>query len=177
MAAATRSAARPCAQCAIFVVGLELEAVLRIQVRSGANMTSDSQLRWIGPDKGAIHLPDRAIVNAVWESCSRKRGQATLALFCDFSPEELVRAVDFRYYGLHHAGRGTALVSGQRRQGRTHRDALRRQGFPATPVGGLARLSDDKIRALCADAVATAFRTSNQGRPQLETTAAGVRSY
>ncbi|MDR5667835.1 fuconate dehydratase, partial [Burkholderia cenocepacia] len=61
------------------------------------HVTSDSQLRWIGPDKGAIHLATGAVVNAVWDLWAKAAGKPLWRLVADMSPEELVRAIDFRY--------------------------------------------------------------------------------
>ena len=59
--------------------------------------TGDSQLRWLGPDKGVIHLATAAIVNAVWDLWAKSEGKPLWKLLADMSPEELVRCIDFRY--------------------------------------------------------------------------------
>ena len=57
----------------------------------------DSQLRWIGPEKGVIHLATAAVVNAVWDLFAKHEGKPLWKLLCDMSPEQLVALVDFRY--------------------------------------------------------------------------------
>src|SRR5882672_693991 len=141
------------------VVGLELEAVAADPGAFWRHMTSDSQLRWIGPDKGAIHLATGAIVNAVWDLLAKAAGKPLWRYVCDFCPEELVRAVDFRYLtDSITPAEALALVSG-RSAGKAERIAtLERQGYPCyTTSAGWLGYSDDKIRALCADAVAHGF--------------------
>ncbi len=58
-------------------------------------ITGDSQLRWIGPDKGAIHLATAAIVNAVWDMWAKREGKPVWKLLVDMTPEQLVRCLDF----------------------------------------------------------------------------------
>src|SRR3954470_8445499 len=60
-------------------------------------ITGDSQLRWVGPDKGVIHLATAALVNAVWDLWAKSVGKPVWRLLCEMSPEEIVRCIDFRY--------------------------------------------------------------------------------
>ena len=60
-------------------------------------ITGDSQLRWVGPEKGVIHLATAAVVNAVWDLWAKAEGKPVWRLLCDMSPEEIVRCIDFRY--------------------------------------------------------------------------------
>src|SRR5207249_3696045 len=57
----------------------------------------DSQLRWIGPEKGVIHLATAAVVNAVWDLYAKSEGKPLWQLLADMSPEQLVACIDFRY--------------------------------------------------------------------------------
>jgi L-fuconate dehydratase len=59
--------------------------------------TGDSQLRWIGPEKGAIHLATAAVINAVWDLWAKAAGKPVWKLVADMSPEEFIRCIDFRY--------------------------------------------------------------------------------
>ena len=79
------------------VVGLELSWIAADMGRFWRHVTSDSQLRWIGPDKGAIHLATGAVVNAVWDLWAKAEGKPVWRLVADMSPAELVRCIDFRY--------------------------------------------------------------------------------
>ena len=119
-------------------------------------LVGDSQLRWIGPEKGVIHLATAAVVNAVWDLFAKPAGKPLWKLVADMTPEEIVALVDFRYI--------TDALSPERAlerlralaPGRAQREAeLRREGYPAytTSVGWLG-YDDDKIRGLCRAALA-----------------------
>src|SRR5690625_7528749 len=60
-------------------------------------ITGDSQLRWIGPEKGVIHLATVAVVNAAWDLWAKSEGKPVWRLVADMSPEQIVRLIDFRY--------------------------------------------------------------------------------
>src|SRR3977135_3124527 len=60
-------------------------------------LTGDSQLRWVGPEKGVIHLATAAIVNALWDLWAKTAGKPLWKLLADMTPEEFVRCVPFRY--------------------------------------------------------------------------------
>jgi len=79
------------------VVGLRLDDVAADPGAFWRTLTGDSQLRWIGPEKGAIHLATAALVNAVWDLWAKAEGKPLWRLVCDMTPAELVRCVDFRY--------------------------------------------------------------------------------
>ncbi len=80
------------------VVGLDLAWIKENPGRFWRqHVTSDSQLRWIGPDKGAIHLATGAVVNAVWDLMAKQAGKPVWRLVAEMSPEEIVDIVDFRY--------------------------------------------------------------------------------
>ncbi|TAN00338.1 MAG: hypothetical protein EPN45_14575 [Rhizobiaceae bacterium] len=61
------------------------------------HLTGDSQLRWLGPDKGVMHLATAAVVNAVWDLWSKRDGKPVWQLVADMTPEEIVRCIDFSY--------------------------------------------------------------------------------
>lgn len=79
------------------VTGLELDWIAEDMGRFWHHITGDSQLRWIGPDKGAIHLATGAVVNAAWDLWAKSEGKPVWQLVAEMSPEELVRCIDFRY--------------------------------------------------------------------------------
>ena len=72
------------------VVGLDMAWVAEDMGRFWRHITSDSQLRWIGPDKGAIHLATGAVVNAVWDLWAKLEGVPVWKLVSRMSPEEIV---------------------------------------------------------------------------------------
>ena len=60
-------------------------------------LASDSQMRWVGPEKGVVHLAQSAVVNAVWDLWAKAKGKPVWRLVAEMSPEEYVRCIDFRY--------------------------------------------------------------------------------
>src|SRR5688572_95216 len=79
------------------VVGKSLAAITANLGDFWRHITGDSQLRWIGPEKGAIHLATAAVVNAVWDLYAKHEGKPLWKLLADMSPERLVSCIDFRY--------------------------------------------------------------------------------
>src|SRR5205823_6466389 len=79
------------------VRGLTLEQIKADMAGFWRRLTSDSQLRWVGPEKGVLHLATAAVVNAVWDLWAKLEGKPLWKLLADMSPEELVRCIDFRY--------------------------------------------------------------------------------
>ena len=79
------------------VVGRTLEGITGDMRAFWRALASDGQLRWLGPEKGVMHLATAAIVNAVWDLWAKTRGKPLWQLLVDLSPEEIVAAVDFRY--------------------------------------------------------------------------------
>jgi L-fuconate dehydratase len=138
------------------VVGRRTEALFADMGTFWRELVGDSQLRWIGPEKGVIHLATAAVVNAVWDLFAKTSDKPLWKLLVDMTPEELVALVDFRYI--------TDAISPERALDRlrslaptrAEREAeLRRDGYPAysTSVGWLG-YDDDKIRRLCREALA-----------------------
>ena len=141
------------------VVGRSLESISADMRGFWRSLASDTQLRWLGPEKGVIHLATAAVVNAVWDLSAKRQGKPLWKLLADMAPEELVSCVDFRYIAdalapeeavdlLRDARRGAAARErGDRRLrlpglhdlGRLAR--LRgRQGGVARPRGARGRL-------------------------------------
>ena len=75
------------------VVGLDLDWIEADPGRFWRHVTGDSQLRWIGPDKGAMHLATGAVVNAVWDLWAKSMGKPVWRLVADMTPEELVQSI------------------------------------------------------------------------------------
>jgi L-fuconate dehydratase len=116
----------------------------------------DSQLRWIGPEKGVIHLATAALVNAVWDLWAKAEGKPLWRLLADMTPEELVRCVDFRYVTDALTPADAVALLEERAAGRAERaETARREGVPAysTSVGWLG-FSDDEVRRRARAAVA-----------------------
>lgn len=141
------------------VVGLDMLWVVEDMGHFWRYITSDSQLRWIGPDKGAIHLATGAVVNAIWDLWAKKEGVPVWALVARMSPEEIVKLVDFRYItDCITPDEALALLQKQV-AGKAERLAtLEREGYPCyTTSAGWLGYDDEKLRRLCQEAVAAGF--------------------
>ena len=142
------------------VVGLDLAWIAADMGRFWRHVTSDSQLRWIGPDKGAMHLATGAVVNAVWDLWAKSVGKPVWQLVADMSPAELVRCIDFRYItDCITPDEALALLTA-RAPGKAERLAtLQREGYPCyTTSAGWLGYDDAKLRRLCQDAVDAGFQ-------------------
>ncbi len=141
------------------VVGKTLSEIRADFAGFWRSLTSDTQLRWVGPEKGVIHLATAAIVNAVWDLWARAQEKPLWKLVCDLPPEELVRALDFRYVEDALTPEEALAILRENDRTRARRDAeLLERGFPAytTSVGWLG-YPDDKLRRLCREALAKGF--------------------
>ena len=120
---------------------------------SGAASTNDSQLRWLGPEKGVIHLATAAVVNAVWDLWAKSARASRCGSSSPTStPEQFVDCVDFRYItDVAHAGRGRSTCSARLAPTKAARIAeLRRDGYPAyTTSAGWLGYPEEKVRDLC----------------------------
>jgi L-fuconate dehydratase len=118
-------------------------------------LTGDSHLRWIGPEKGVIHLATAALVNAVWDLWAAAEGKPLWKLVVDMTPEQLVSCVDFRYISDALTPEQAVALLQSRAPGKDEREAeMRRDGFPAytTSVGWLG-FSDEEVCRRCSAAV------------------------
>ncbi|MEO6292084.1 MAG: L-fuconate dehydratase [Burkholderiaceae bacterium] len=141
------------------VVGLDLDWIKEDMGRFWRHMTSDSQLRWIGPDKGAIHLATGAVVNAVWDLWAKHEGLPVWKLVSRMSPEELVKLIDFRYITDCITPQEALDLLRKQAIGKADRLAtLEREGYPCyTTSAGWLGYDDDKLRRLCQEAVDAGF--------------------
>lgn len=123
-------------------------------------ITGDSQLRWIGPEKGVIHLATAAVVNAVWDLWAKAEQKPLWKLLVDMSPEELVRCIDFRYISDALTPEEAREILRRQQATRAEREAeMLTHGFPAyTTSAGWIGYSDDKVRRLCQEAIDAGFQ-------------------
>ncbi|HEY2979158.1 MAG TPA: L-fuconate dehydratase [Burkholderiaceae bacterium] len=141
------------------VVGLDLAWIAEDMGRFWRHVTGDSQLRWIGPDKGAIHLATAALVNAVWDLWAKAEGKPVWRLVADMSPEELVRLIDFRYITDCITPDEALALLRERSKGKAERLAdLEAHGYPCyTTSAGWLGYDDAKLRRLAQEAVDAGF--------------------
>ncbi len=141
------------------VVGLELDWITADMGRFWRHVTGDSQLRWIGPDKGAMHLATGAVVNAAWDLWAKAVGKPVWRLVADMTPEELLCCIDFRYLTDAITPDEALALLREREPGKRERIAvLEREGYPCyTTSAGWLGYPDDKLRRLCQEAVDAGF--------------------
>lgn len=141
------------------VVGLPVEQVLSDLGGFSRMLTGDSQLRWLGPNKGVIHMAAAAVVNAVWDLYGRREGKPVWRLLSELSPEQLVALVDFRYLRDALTPDEALRILRRSESGRAQREAhLTETGYPAyTTTPGWLGYSDEKLVQLSAQAVADGF--------------------
>lgn len=142
------------------IVGVELDEIAADMGAFWRRLTSDSQLRWTGPDKGVIHLATAAIVNAVWDLWAKAEGKPVWQLVADMSPEALVRCIDFRYLTDCITPEQALALLRRRAAGKRERRAwLETHGYPCyTTSAGWLGYSDDKLRRLCHQAVEAGYQ-------------------
>jgi len=141
------------------VVGMPLEDVFADLGAFSRRLTGDSQLRWLGPDKGVIHMAAAAIVNAVWDLYARKEGKPVWRLLAEMSPQQLVELIDFRYLQDALTPDDALKILQRAEPGRAQRQQhLLEQGYPAyATTPGWLGYPDAKLVHLAKQAVADQF--------------------
>lgn len=117
--------------------------------------SGDSQLRWLGPEKGVIHLACSAMINAVWDLWAKHEGKPVWKLLADMTPEALVQCLDFRFVTDALTPAEAIALLKRQQAGKAEREAiLRQQGYPGyTTSAGWLGYSEDKMRQLCREAL------------------------
>jgi L-fuconate dehydratase len=141
------------------VVGLPVPDLLADLGAFSRRLTGDSQLRWLGPEKGAIHMAAAAVVNAMWDLYARRENKPVWQLLADMAPERLVDLVDFRYLQDALTREEALDILRRAEPGRAARAAhLLERGYPAyTTTPGWLGYSDEKLVRLSKEAVADGF--------------------
>ena len=142
------------------VVGRSLEEIIADMSGFWRTLTSDSQLRWIGPEKGALHLATAAVVNAVWDLWAKVERKPLWKLLVDLSPEEVVGCVDFRYItDALSPEEALDLLQDARRESAAREAAIIPLGYPAyTTSAGWLGYDDAKVEDLVRKSVASGFK-------------------
>lgn len=142
-----------------FLVGLDVEALLGDMGKTWRDLVHDSQLRWLGPEKGVMHMAIGAAVNALWDLKAKRAGLPLWELLSSMIPEQLVDLVDFRYLSdalTREEALGILRAAEPGKQGR--RALLLEQGYPAyTTTPGWLGYSDAKLTRLATEAVEQGF--------------------
>jgi L-fuconate dehydratase len=141
------------------VVGRDAAAIASDLAGLSASLIGDSQLRWLGPEKGVMHMAIGAVVNAAWDMAARMAGKPLWRLLADLTPEQVVAQVDFRYIDDALTPDEALTILRGARDGRRERiAALERRGYPAyTTSPGWIGYSDEKLVQLSRQAVKDGF--------------------
>jgi L-fuconate dehydratase len=144
-----------------WVLGRDVDAVLDDLGAMGRELTSESQLRWLGPEKGIIHMATGAVLNSLWDLKAKRAGQPLWKLLSDLTPEEVVAVLDLRYLSdVLTEDEALDLLRAQE-SGKSERErALRADGYPAYATSpGWLGYDDEKLARLAGLAVAEGFDT------------------
>jgi L-fuconate dehydratase len=139
-----------------FVAGKTLSGIAADFVAFTRLLTDETQFRWLGPEKGVIHLACGALINAVWDLWARVEGKPVWRLLAEMTPEQLVGLVDFRYIDDAITREEALAIVTKSKDGYSERLArLEAEGYPAytTSVGWFG-YSEEKIRRLAREALA-----------------------
>ncbi|MFB7495587.1 enolase C-terminal domain-like protein [Streptomyces sp. NPDC056161] len=142
------------------VVGRSVEEMCDDPGSLFADLIGDSQLRWLGPEKGVMHMAIGAVVNAVWDLAAKRAAKPLWQLLADADPEWIVRQIDFRYLtDALTADEALALLRRGRAGAEQRRARLLERGYPGyTTSAGWLGYDDEKLTRLASQAVADGFR-------------------
>ena len=143
------------------VVGRVLADIVDEMGAFWRSITNHSQLRWLGPEKGVIHLATAAVVNAVWDLWAKTRGVPVWQLVVELSPEQLLDCIDLRYLRDELPDdRALELLRGMAPDKQARIAELRRDGYPAyiTSAGWLG-YSEQQVRELCRSALSDGWES------------------
>ena len=138
---------------ATLLQGQTVESLMAEPVTLYRKLTGDSQLRWVGPEKGVIHLAAAAVINAVWDLWARLQGKPVWQVVCDMSPQQFASCVDFRYLTDALTPSQAVELLDRFSASRRHRiEELHAVGYPSyTTSAGWLGYSDEALREKCID--------------------------
>ncbi len=142
------------------VVGRQLEEIWDDFAGYWRELTNESQLRWLGPEKGTVHMAAGALLNAIWDLSAREAGLPLWQFVSRLTPEQIVGTIDFRYLtDALTADEALEILEHQAPQRETRIAELLADGYPAyTTSAGWLGYSDQQIRQRCRDAMAAGWR-------------------
>ncbi|MFI7551448.1 enolase C-terminal domain-like protein [Micromonospora sediminimaris] len=142
------------------VVGQPVDELVADPGALARRLVGDSQIRWLGPEKGVVHMAAGGLVNAVWDLAARRAEKPLWQLLANLTPEQLVAQVDFRYLRDALTEDEAAALLRAAEGGRAERERrLRAEGYPAyTTTPGWLGYDDEKLARLCREAVAAGYR-------------------
>lgn len=148
-------------QRSIPLIGRSVDEVVNDLGGIYQELAADTQLRWLGPEKGVVHLAMAAVMNAVWDLAARRAGKPLWRLLAEMSPQELVNVADLRYLSDALTREEALEILTEKLAGRAARiaDLEARGGYPCyTTSAGWLGYSDEKLRRLLHDSVDEGYR-------------------
>lgn len=141
------------------VVGWSLESIVADFRSFWRSLTSEGQLRWIGPEKGVIHLATSAIVNALWDLYAKVENKPLWKLLVDMTPEQIASVIDFRYITDALTAEEAIEILRRNSTSKEERESvLMQEGYPAyTTSAGWLGYSDEKLRGLCREGLSAGW--------------------
>jgi len=142
-------------QQAAWLVGRDVDDLATDMGAVHRALSADSQLRWLGPEKGVVHLSLAAVLNATWDLVARRAGVPLWQLLVEMTPEQLADVADLRYLSDAITRDEAVALLRERAGTKAERVAhLRERGYPVyTTSAGWLGYDDDKLRRLCQEAV------------------------
>jgi len=138
-------------------IGISLDEIKENMGMFWRHLAGDSQLRWVGPEKGILHMAMGAVINAVWDLWAKIENKPLWKLLADMSPEEIVRLVDWRHITDALRPEEALELLQDAESGKATREShLKDKGYPAyTTSAGWLGYPDDLMRKLCREAMTT----------------------
>ncbi|CAO1631858.1 unnamed protein product [Sympodiomycopsis kandeliae] len=145
--------------CSGLILGQSVSDLLSDMGATWRKLVSDPQLRWLGPEKGVIHLATAAVINAVWDLFARAEGKPLWQLISDMSPKETLQLIPFRYItDALTPEEALKILQGQEQGKKNRRARMLNEGYPAyTTSAGWSGYDDDKVARLTREALAAGF--------------------
>jgi L-fuconate dehydratase len=142
-----------------FLAGRDLDETLADLGGLGRRLTGDSPLRWLGPERGVVHMAIGAVLNACWDLAARRAGKPLWQLLAELPVAEIVSLVDFRYLSdVLTPDEATGLLERAAAGREARMKVLLADGYPAyTTTPGWLGYSDERLAELCTEAVRDGF--------------------
>ena len=142
-----------------YLIGRNVEMMLDDMGATWRLLVHDSQLRWLGPEKGVMHMAIGAVINALWDLKAKRAGKPLWKLLADMSPVELASLVDYRYIADELSFEDAVAILERQAPTRASREEyLREHGYPAyTTSPGWLGYGDEKLARLCREAIDDGF--------------------
>lgn len=136
------------------LIGKSVTSIISDMAGFWRMITGDSQLRWLGPEKGVVHMATGALVNAVWDLYAKIMDKPLWKLMADMTPEQMVACIDFTYLSdVISPGEATQILSKWSDSKQERIDYLSENGYPAyTTSAGWLGYSENKVKRLCREA-------------------------